>query len=76
MESKVTVQGDADGGWIVEVNDGDHVGVYSPEEKDAKKAEKAALAMHADAYPPPAPPVDVAALVAAEVEKALAAAKT
>lgn len=39
---KVKVDGDAVGGWIVEIHDGDHVRVYSPDEGTVEAPELAA----------------------------------
>ena len=46
---RVTVGGDPAGGWSVDVHDGTHFGVYSPEAGSAEEAKSAALDMHADA---------------------------
>ncbi len=45
----VTVSGDADGGWIVEVHDGDRHEVYSPKAKTEDGAAKEALKLFAKA---------------------------
>lgn len=49
----VTVSGDAEHGWIVDVHDGDKHGVYYPKGKDAEEVEDAALKAHG--YKKPAP---------------------
>lgn len=63
MDYRVTVTGDAEHGWIVDIHDGDHQGVYSPEgAADAEAAAKTAMDAHFDKYgtrpkteePPPA----------------------
>jgi len=51
---KITVSGNAEGGWHVEIHDGDNFGSYSPEAATADEASAKALAEHAAKFPPPA----------------------
>jgi hypothetical protein len=46
-ETRISVNGDAEAGWIVDVHDGDRQGVYSPDGKTAAEAITAALKEHA-----------------------------
>jgi hypothetical protein len=66
----VSVDGDAKGGWIVEIHDGANGGVYSPAARDADQARETAIAEHGAKFFP-APPLTVEQLVAAEVAKQL-----
>lgn len=50
---KTKVSGDAVGGWIVEIHDGDRYGTYSPEAADAEAALAAAWKLHDPAPPEP-----------------------
>lgn len=43
---RVTVQGDATGGWLVDIHDGNTSKVYSPEAATAEEAEAKARAAH------------------------------
>jgi hypothetical protein len=52
----VTVSGDAEHGWIVDVHDGDKHGVYYPKGKDAAEVEETALKDHG--YKKPAKKVE------------------
>lgn len=75
-EPRVTVGGDPEGGWLVDVHDGVHAGVYSPDAVDADEAKAKALDMHATvvaniqpsdglgAFPPfpPFPPASLASM--------------
>lgn len=46
VEPSVSVSGDAEGGWIVDVHDGDKHGVYSPKGKTIEEVKEAALKEH------------------------------
>lgn len=48
---RVTVGGDPEGGWLVDIHDGTEWGVYHPEAADAETAKAAALKAHCEAYP-------------------------
>lgn len=77
-EPRVTVGGDAESGWMVDVHDGDRHGAYSPEAADADEARTKALAMHADAapsIPPAASASEIVAHVRTLVDEGIAAAK-
>jgi len=52
---RVTVGGDAAGGWLVDIHDGEKNVVYSPEAATAEEAEAKARAAHG--LPPVAAPV-------------------
>lgn len=47
---KITVDGDAKGGWIVGVHDGDNHDSYSPEAESAEEAAAKAAQMHYAAF--------------------------
>ena len=64
----VTVTGDAENGWIVDVHDGDKHGVYYPKGKDAAEVEEAALKAHG--YKKPASPASPMPPVGAKKEEA------
>ena len=51
MDSFVTVDGDAEGGWIVQVYDGKRHATYSPNAATADEAKQMALDAHAAAQP-------------------------
>ena len=54
-EWTIDVDGDAIGGWIVSVHDGDNFGTYSPLAEDADLARNIARDMHQERfYPQPA----------------------
>ena len=65
-ETRISVNGDPEAGWIVDVHDGDRHGTYSPDGKNATEVIAKALKMHAgddkDDKPAPAaasrPPAD------------------
>lgn len=63
----VTVSGDAEHGWIVDVHDGDKHGVYYPKGKDAEEAEENALKAHG--YKKPASPATPMPPVGAKKEE-------
>jgi hypothetical protein len=46
MEPRITAGGDVDGGWLVDIHDGDRHGVYRPEAETAEEAREKALAEH------------------------------
>ena len=52
----ITVQGDAEGGWIVSVHDGDRLAAYSPDAKNAAEARAMAHDSHAMEYHMPVLP--------------------
>lgn len=53
MDAVTKVSGDAEGGWLVEVHDGDNAATYSPDgATSASEAEHIALQAHALAFPP------------------------
>lgn len=58
MALRITVDGDPDGGWLVEIHDGDAIKVYRPEGDTPLAALSAALAEFAP--PPASDPVPVA----------------
>lgn len=49
---RVSVGGDASGGWLVDVHDGHYHAVYRPEAVDGGEAEASARRMHAEAFHP------------------------
>lgn len=49
---RISVGGDAEGGWLIDVHDGVNHAVYSPSAKNAEEAEKLALDAHKEAFPP------------------------
>jgi hypothetical protein len=42
----ITPGGDAKGGWMVEIHDGDRAETYSPKAENAEQAREAAIAVH------------------------------
>lgn len=66
---EVTVDGNAENGWIVGVHDGDRHATYSPTADTAEEAAELALEQHAEAFPavekdlPRGPAVDLSMFV-------------
>lgn len=61
MTFRLTVDGDAEGGWMVDIHDGTTNAVYRPEgPENDREAAMAALAMHFPETKEPAPPPEAA----------------
>jgi hypothetical protein len=56
---RISVGGDSEGGWLVDIHDGTNAAVYSPEGADAEAAKSAAVSAHKEAfYPQPKTEMD------------------
>jgi len=47
---RITVDGDAKGGWIIDIHDGRNTATYSPEADSAEEAKAAAVKAHTETF--------------------------